>query len=113
MIGGLKNQFASMRHRVEIQNPVETQDAALQPITTWETFRTSEPASYEQTAGGEVLRGRQVAANVTCVFVVNYRTGYSTRQRVIFDGTTHEILRVHTPDGIKRFVELECRAVGV
>lgn len=108
-----RSSVGDMRHRITVQSPVETKDESHQVIVTWSDTRTGEPASYESVNGGEYLRGRQIAATANAVFVVNYRTGYTPRQRVVFDGVNHDIERVHTPRGIKRFLELECKATGV
>lgn len=106
----LRNSFGSMRHRITVQSLVETIDAARQPLHSYTDKYTNEPASFEQVSGGETNRGRQVEAGVVAVFVVNYRDGYSTTDRVIFDGTTYSIVRVEHPEGIKRFTLLHCKA---
>lgn len=113
-IGAMRrSSVGKKRHRITVQSPTETKDEAHQPVVTWANRLTGEPASYEQVAGGEILRGRQVAANATCVFVVNYRAGYTHLERILFDSVYHEIVRIHKPEGIARFLELECRATGV
>jgi SPP1 family predicted phage head-tail adaptor len=113
-IGSIRRSTTgAKRHRITVQSKTETKDAALQVVVTWSDTFTGEPASYESVNGGETVRGRQVAANATAIFVVNYRSGYTPRHRVVFDGTNYDIVRVHTPAGIKRFIELECKASGV
>ena len=114
MIGKTKRSGSGgMRWRITVQSPSETQDEALQVTTTWLDTYTGEPAAYEEVTGGEFIRGRQVVANANAIFTVNYRTGYATDSRVVFDGTNFDVLRVHKPLGIKRFIELECKATGV
>ncbi len=114
MIGKTRRSGSGgMRHRVTVQAPTESQDEALQITTTWSDTYTSEPAAYEEVTGGEFIRGRQVVANANAIFAVNYRGGYTTRSRLVFDGTNFDILRVHKPLGVKRFLELECKATGV
>jgi SPP1 family predicted phage head-tail adaptor len=91
-----------------------TVDSSRQPIVTYTTARfANEPAKYEQVSGGEVVRGRQIEAGVIALFTVNYRDGYVQTDRITFDGQTYGIHRMHKPDGIKRFLEIHCKAAPV
>ena len=113
-LGGIQRvRPADLRHRITIEKQTQTKDSSHQVIVTYSTRFSQEPASYEEVTGGEFLRGRQVTASANAVFVVNYRFGYTTRDRILHDGTYFEIVRVHSPKGIKRYLELEAKATGV
>lgn len=107
--GGFR--VGKMRERITVQTPAETLDAAGQPIKSWADTYTNEPASYEPAAGTETIRGRQLEAGVTAVFVVRYRPGYTTELRVGFGSDTYGIVHVKRVEGGQRYIELHCKAV--
>jgi SPP1 family predicted phage head-tail adaptor len=80
---------------------------------TYTAKYTNIAAKYEQVSGGEVVRGRQIEAGVIALFTVNYRDGYIQTDRITFDGQTYGIHRMHKPDGVKRFLEIHCKAAPV
>lgn len=100
-----------MRHRITVQTATQTVDSSRQPVTTYVNRLTGEPAAFVQVSGGESVRGRQVESTVVALFKVNYRNGYSTTDRIVFDGENYGIARVEKPDGIARFLWLHCKAV--
>lgn len=108
-----KTPISRMRHRVLVEQQTMTKDAAGQPIATWSTRFASEPAAYLEVSGGETVRGRQVEAGTVAVFTVNYRSGYATTDRITHDGVVYGVVLVHQVEGIKRFLDLHCRASGV
>ena len=113
-IGSMYRQKTSdMRHRITVQTAVETIDASRQKIISYVNRLVSEPATFEEVTGGEVNRGRQIEAGVTAVFKVNYRSGYSVRDKVLFKGQQYGIVRVEAPGGIERFTYLYCKAAPV
>lgn len=94
------------RHRITIQEPIETQDSNGQPVVVWQNFRTNEPADFMPTGGMEVMRGRQLESGTKGVFRVNYRTGYTTQQRVVFNDINYGISHVNQVDGLRYEIEL-------
>lgn len=106
--GGFR--VGKMRERIDIESPSEALDSAGQPIKSWATTFSDEPASYEPAAGTETIRGRQLEAGVNAVFIVRYRSGYNTKQRAIFDGEYYGIVHVKRVDGGRRYLELHCKA---
>ena len=107
-----KNNTGSMIHRVDIQTA--TVDASSgQPIRTWATTFSKEPAQWTPTAGTETVRGRQVEAGISGYFTVNYRDGYSVEQRVVHNGMNYGIVYVKPVDGGRRYIELHVRAEPV
>ena len=71
-----------MRHVVDIERPVETQNALGEVVTTWVAHRQSARASIEPIAGREFFAASQVQSAV------------STRIRVRFDPALNEKMRV-------------------
>jgi SPP1 family predicted phage head-tail adaptor len=104
-------RLADMRHRVTLMRPVKTIDASRQQITTWQPELSSQPAKYVQTSGGEIVRGRQVEASTVAVFTVNYSAAYEPEKVIVFQGQQFGIVKVDAIDGVKRFQDLQCKAV--
>ncbi len=104
-------RLSDLRHRITLQEPTRTVDAARQPVVTWSNELTDQPARYSSVSGGETNRGRQVEAGVVAVFTVNYRDNYAVDKQVIFRGNNYGIVRVEPIDGINRFIDLHCKAV--
>lgn len=100
---------AKMRHRVLVKYRTTEYDNAGQPIETFVTRFPSEPASYEQVAGGEFLRGRKIDVNTTVIFTVNYRAGYVETDIITFDGVDYGIVKLDIPEGIKRYIEIQAK----
>lgn len=111
-IGSMFRQSTSrMRHRITVKQRITTRDESTgQPIESWTPRFTSEPAAFNEVAGGEQLRGRHIEAGVTAVFVVNYREGYDETDIIEFDGVEYGIVRLRRPDGIKRYLEIHAKA---
>lgn len=106
-------RLADMRHRITLRYAAEDVDDSRQRVITWTDELTNQPAKYEQVSGGETNRGKQVEAGVVAVFTVNYRTEYTAEKQIVFRGQTYGIVRVDDPDGIKRFMDLYCKAAPV
>lgn len=101
----------SLRHRITIQTPTTTQDAAGQPIRTWATLAGPVvlPAKVESVAGGETIRGRQVSAVAQVMFTIRYRSDITTQMRVIWDGRVLGIVRASDPYGDRRELRIEAK----
>jgi len=104
-------RLSDLRHRITLQEPTRTVDAARQPVVTWADELTDQPARYSSVSGGETNRGRQVEAGVVAVFTVTHRSNYAVDKQIIFRGTNYGIARVDHIDGINRFIDLHCKAV--
>jgi SPP1 family predicted phage head-tail adaptor len=108
-----KQKLGDMRHRITVQTAVETVDASRQRVVTYTDRLTREPATFQQVTGGEYNRGRQVESGVTAIFKVNRRSGYTTKDRIVYSGEKYGVVRVENPDGIERFTYLHCKAAPV
>jgi SPP1 family predicted phage head-tail adaptor len=101
----------ALRHRCTIQQPTETQDTAGQPIVTWSAYVVDEPCEWQPTDGYESMRGRQLEAGTKAVFRVRYRSGYTTKMQVLFQGESYGITGINPVDGLLRYMLLVCSAV--
>ena len=104
-------RIGALRHRCTIQQPTETQDAAGQPIVTWGPYVVDEPCEWQPTGGFGSMRGRQLEAGTRAVFRVRYRSGYTAKMRVSFDGETYGITAINPVDGLRKYILLVCSAV--
>lgn len=104
-------RVGAMRHRCTIQQPTETLDSAGQPIVTWSAYVANEPCEFQPTSGFESMRGRQLEAGTRAIFVVRYRSGYTPKMRILFDGETYGITAINPVDGLKKYLNLVCSAV--
>lgn len=98
-----------LNQRITLQQSSTSPDGAGQPIPTWEDLVTGVPAQVMAVAGGETLRGRQVAADVSTLITIRFRSGITSRMRVQHEGRTLGILRTVDPDGHRWMLELHCR----
>lgn len=104
-------RVGQMRDRITVATETTTQDNAGQPIVALSNWLVDEPASFEDTRGGETTRGRQVEAGVTAVFTVRYRDGYAPTMQITRSGQRYGIVHVSHVEGKNRYLELHCKAV--
>lgn len=104
-----KGATASMHQRIDVQTATSDESSG-QPIRTWATTYSKEPAAWTPTAGSETVRGRQVEAGISGYFTVGYRDGYSVEQRVVHNGLYYGIVYVKPIDGGRRYIELHVKA---
>lgn len=110
--GRTKFSLGSMRYRVLVQQETVTNDTTTgQPTRTWSSFKTQEPAAYDEVRGGEYFRGSQIEAGITSVFTVRYDAAYAPTMRVYKDGRYHGIVFCRRVRGYDRYLELHCKAV--
>lgn len=105
-----RDRRGAMVERINVQTA--TVDASTgQPIRTWSTTLSNEPAQWTPTAGTEIVRGRQVEANIAAIFTVNYRDNtYTVEQRIVHNGEYYGVVYVKPVDGGRRYIELHCKA---
>lgn len=109
MRSGRTSNTGAMIHRINVQTA--TVDASSgQPIRTWATTFSQEPAQWTPTAGTETIRGRQVEAGIAGYFTVTFSDGYSVEQRVSFNGLYYGIVHVKPVNGERRYIELHVKA---
>ena len=104
-----RHTTARMRARINIETAT-SDDSTGEPIRTWATTYTKEPARYIPTSGGEIVNGRQVQANIKAVFTIHKRPNLSTEQRVLHAGQYYGIVYIGPVEGGERYVDLHCLA---
>lgn len=96
-----------MRHRVEIETPIETQDDYGGLGSSWESY-CDVWAQREDLSGGELFQAQQINAEVSTQFTIRYRSGIDARMRVISDDVCYGINSVQDPDGRREKLLLLC-----
>ena len=103
-----------LRHRVTIQEPVETQNTYGEPEIRWQNIATAVQCSIEPLRGREFFAARQENADVTVKIGMRYRKGISVKQKIIHGpvcacDTTHtEEFLIEAPlDIMERHRELQ------
>lgn len=95
------------RHRVTIQEPVNTQDAVTGEVTvTWNAVRSNEPAEALMGPGREFNESGARQADTDARFTVRYFTGLTQAMRVLWDGRIYDI-KTFTTDRVGRFYFIE------
>jgi phage head-tail adaptor, putative, SPP1 family len=82
-----------LRHKIEIQQVVETQSATGAVINTWQTYYQAR-ASYEPKSGKEAYTAQQEHAQATAMFRMRYKAGITTKMRLIYDNRVFDIENV-------------------
>ena len=105
-------EIGSMRHRVLIQQVSTANDTTTgQPTETWSTFKSSEPAAYDEVRGGETFRGTQVEATIAAIFTVRYDADFAPTMRVFHRSRYYGIVFCRRVRGYDRYLELHCKTV--
>ena len=76
-----------LRHRVTIQEPVETQNTYGEPEITWANVATAVQVSIEPLRGREFFTARQENADVTVRIEMRHRKDMSVKQKIIHGPT--------------------------
>ena len=95
--------------RITIQSLSVVQDAAGQPIETWDGTVTVWSRLINQT-GGERFTAQQVIGSSVITFRIRYRDGLDVKQnRVLYDGHEYDIHAIREL-GRREAIELDCSA---
>ena len=95
------------RHKVTIQQPTETVDAAGQAVKSWSTF--AQPyASIEPLRGREYFSAERFESEITVRIRLQYLSGVTSKMRVSFDSRTYNIESVIDPMERGREMQLMC-----
>lgn len=89
-------QAGKLDRRIRLERFTETRDKANAPVKTWALLATRW-ASYEPMSDGEKFRASETAANASARFQIRWSQAVSDlnpKDRLIFEGVTHEIIRV-------------------
>lgn len=105
------------RYSIEIQQHDGTANDHGHPsyevTADWDSVIAGVPASRETVSGGETLRGVQVTAETTDVFVCDWSTmnAYSVtpEMRLKCDGQVYGIITIRDANGLNREAIIEAR----
>jgi SPP1 family predicted phage head-tail adaptor len=83
-----------MEHRLTFQRLVSGQDAAGQPLKTWENLPTLPTVwgSAQPLRGKEFLAANQVQATAEVKFTIRYRTDLDASMRLLWRGVVYELV---------------------
>ena len=95
---------------VTIQQATEARGSAGGIIPTWSIF-VGVWAARRDLSGRELVAAQQIQAESTTEFRINYRTGITTKMRLIDGSQTFDILNASDQDGRKIEYVLLCREV--
>ena len=91
-----------LRHRVDLQSPVATQDAQGQPSTAWLTTATVWADIRYQTGVSAIKSGADIS--VVRVSIRMRHRAINAGQRVLHDGVAYNIIAVQ-PDVRRAYVD--------
>lgn len=97
----------TLRRRIVIETPTETQDTFGEPDVTWSEF-ASIRASVEPLAGREFFQSRQFDAEISTRFIMRYVSGITAKMRVKYDSRYFDINAVINVDDRNRETVLMC-----
>lgn len=99
-----------LNRRVTIQQQSSTQDASGQVVDSWsdvdEVWTTKAHA-----ASREFFAAQKVNAEITDLFTIRYRSGVTTKMRLLYDSKYYDILGADDPTGKRRELQLLCKLV--
>lgn len=101
------------RHRIDIQQPVTTEDELGQSDTSWEDVK-SVWADIKTLQGREYFAAAAVQAEENVRFIIRYTTGIDETMRVLYKGKTYEIVQPPiNDDELNKTLTIIARTRGV
>lgn len=90
----------TLRHRITIQERTETRDAIGGFSETWATLsgNASVPAAIWPIKSAEALDAQKLENQVTHRIRIRYRSGITTKHRIVFGSRTFQIVSLMNPD---------------
>jgi SPP1 family predicted phage head-tail adaptor len=98
-------QAGKLRHRVIIQEPVQTANAMDELVTTWATFATVW-ADIQPDSGNQNYQAKQINAEAQGRIKIRYRTDILPTMRVLYGERIFTILSIIQPREDKRELHL-------
>lgn len=99
-----------LRHFVALQRATQTQDAAGQPRTSWDTY-ANVYAAIEPAGGREFQIAGQTQAELAVPIRIRYTAGVRAEDRIRWNERTFEVVSVSNMDERNRQIDLSCREV--
>ncbi len=86
----MSSRTGNLRHRIEIQQPVNTEDGQGGFVTTWTVFKTVW-AEILPTSSNERLFAEKVEEMRTHKITIRYLEGISANMRIVYQGRIFQI----------------------
>lgn len=102
----------TLRHRVELQQRTETQDAYNQPVITWSKV-TDLSANVQPLRGRERIQAAELGTAYSVKITMRFQQGLTinTDNRIVYDGRNFDINAVINVGERNRTLELHCTEV--
>ncbi|MCI0349391.1 MAG: phage head closure protein [Acidobacteriales bacterium] len=98
----------TLRQRISIEQPAETQNDFNEPVVTWSLYATRW-AEVVPLSGEERLIAQQVNAEVTHRVRLRYLAGVTTKMRIVHKGRVLDINTILNQDERRAMLELLCK----
>lgn len=101
---------STLRHKVSIQAPSNSRDAAGQPIEGWAEIAA--PWADIRVLGGlETIKAGAVTPQVKASIRIRYRTDIDASMRVVHGATVYQVQAVLPDLARRQYVDLVCEAL--
>lgn len=98
-----------LRHRVNVQQRVETQDSTTGEITVeWQNVYANVPAEVLTGPGKEFYQSGARQAETTARMTLRWFPGLTQKMRLVWDGKNYNILSIETDTTGRRDYRLRC-----
>ena len=99
-----------LRHRVTIQEATESRDSYGAAVETWSDLVTVW-AKKAHKSSREFFAAQKVCAETTDLWIIRYRSGITTKMRIVYRDHYYDIVGAFDPDGRGRELHLLCKEV--
>ena len=106
-------EAGKLRHRIDLESYVDSQDSHGDDVKDWTTFAASIPAEIVGSGGRELFRAQQTFPEANAVIKIRYLAGVDTRMRVYHpaEGVYYNVLNVgHDDDSRREALILTCQS---
>ncbi len=101
----------TLRHKVTLQKPVDTQNTYGEPESRWQTVSSNIWASVSPLRGREYLTAQQLASEIESRIVMRYRLDVTAKMKILKGTDEYLIESIINPDERNRELELMCRRI--
>lgn len=101
-----------LKHRIKLQEPSTTQDAAGQPLPAWIDVATVR-ADIRVASGVETIKADAGAAIGKASVRIRARSGVTAVMRFLHGTTAYNILAVPPVNNDPRYLDLPCEVIDV
>lgn len=95
-----------LRHRVTIEQVMETRDADGGVVTAWAALHSKVPAEIVPLSGREFVAAQAAQAGVTARMTIRYVTGITPKMRVVHGADIYNIEAVLPDPTLRRHLTL-------